>query len=481
MFRLAIVAASLLVGAASPIVADFHADPGRTAAYVMPGLDRAHAARLRRDPDFHGIVDGNVLAQPLFWQSAAHPKGLVIVATEQNHLTALDPASGEPVWDRVLGEPVPQTALPCGNIFPTGVTGGPVIDPASGTVYLAAQIEQAAGPSILAFAVGLDDGQLRPGWPLDIAAGLAAAGRPFDVLHQGQRGALALRGTTLYVPFGGRSGDCTPYRGWVIGIDVAAPRIAGAFETPGVGGGIWSVGGVVQAGGALFVSTGNTFGARDWAGGEAVLRLDPDHLARPADGFVAANWRALDATDLDLGGSNPVALDVAGRRLLVALGKDSRAYLLDRDRLGGIGGALAVRTVSLDQMRNAAAAWTSGAAGYVAIARRGSDCPRDRLGVTTLRLRPSPASIETAWCAALRGSGSPITTTTDGHAERVLWVIGADGDDRLHGFDAATGEIVFAGGGEAEHMSGLHYTTTILAAAGRLYVGAAGRIYAFRF
>lgn len=464
--------------AAALVVATFHNDTRRSGAYVMPGLDLRHAAALHSDAGFRGEVQGNVLAQPLFWRSAAHPAGLVIVATERNHVTALDPGTGMPAWDRVLGAPVAGRDLPCGNIDPLGVTGTPVLDPATGTLYLVAQT---AGPAARVFALDADSGAPRPGWPLDLAGAL---GPRFDVAHQGQRGALTLAGERLIIPFGGRSGDCGPYHGWLVAVDTRTARIDAAYATPGEGGGIWSFAGAALADGALFAATGNTFDAAVWSGGEAVLRFDPAHLAAPADDFAPADWRALDATDTDLGGSNPEPLAIGGRRLVLALGKDGKAYVLDADHLGGIGGPLLVRKVSTDQIRTSPANWTEadGVAADIAVARRGADCPPGARGFTVLRLRAAPSlSLTTAWCAPLEGAGSPITTTTDGAAERIVWVIGADGDDRLHGFAADTGAPVFSGGGPAEHMHGLHYTTTILAAARHLYVGAEDRLYAFTY
>src|ERR1700741_3488068 len=81
--------------------------------------------------------------------------------------------------------------------------------------------------------------------------------------------------------------------------------------------------------------------------------------------FTPWDWGALDERDADLGGSNPLLLKVplgevpssAGSKLLVlALGKDARAYLLDGGNLGGIGGSLASQTVSTRSIRTAPAA-----------------------------------------------------------------------------------------------------------------------------
>ncbi len=465
--------ACLLLLAAAPVTT-FHNDNRRSGAYVEPTLDTAHAARLHLDAAFHGNVHGNVLAQPLFWLSASHPAGLVVAATEENHVTALDAATGTKVWDRTLGPPVPDRELPCGNIVPLGITGTPVIDEAAGTLYAVAQIETNSGPTAQLFAIALDTGETRPSYPLDIGKSL---GPSFDVRRQGQRGALLLLEHTLIVPFGGRSGDCTPFHGWLAPLDTQTGAFRPAFSTQAIGGGIWAFGGPAAADGAVFAATGNTFGAKTWAYGEAVLRFDPASMTAPVSSFAPANWPALDADDLDLGGSTPEPLEIQDRHFLLALGKDGKAYLLDRSHLGGIGGALLAALVSIDEIRTSPANWMEGNAALVAFGRRGAACPPDRQGVTALRV--TPAAITTAWCARLDGAGSPIVTTTNGTANRILWIIGADGDDRLHGFDAGTGREIFTGGGAAERMHGLHYTATILAAANHLYVGAVDRIYAF--
>jgi len=63
------------------------------------------------------------------------------------------------------------------------------------------------------------------------------------------------------------------------------------------------------------------------------------------DFFVPASWLAMDASDLDLGGTTPVVFDLPGAvpsNLLVLFGKDQNAYLLDRDNLGGMGPPLFV-------------------------------------------------------------------------------------------------------------------------------------------
>ncbi len=170
--------------------------------------------------------------------------------------------------------------------------------------------------------------------------------------------------------------------------------------------------------------------------------------------------------------------------LLLALGKDARAYLLDRDRLGGIGGSLVSEIVSTRAIRTAPAAYPAADGVFVAFQGQGAHCPpssRGR-GLTVLQIRSgSPPSLVTAWCGALRGEGAPIVTTTDGRSNAIVWILGAEGDDRLHGYRGDTGEPLFAGGGREDAMTGLRHFQSLSATGDRLYIGADGRLYAFAF
>ena len=236
---------------------------------------------------------------------------------------------------------------------------------------------------------------------------------------------------------------------------------------------------------SLFGATGNTFGARTWSDGEAVIRLAPD-LHRPTINGISSplsDWEALDARDADLGGSNPLPLEVSGGGppLILALGKDRKAYLLDRNNLGGIGGQLAVETVSERSIITAPATYPATDGIFVALQGEGIHCPTQARGLLTEDIAGPglPSAITTAWCASVRGRGAPIVTTTDGHSNLIVWVLGAEGDNQLHGFRGDTGEPLFTGPQRA--MSGLRHFQTLIATEDRLYVAADGNIYAFRF
>jgi len=88
------------------------------------------------------------------------------------------------------------------------------------------------------------------------------------------------------------------------------------------------------------------------------------------DFFAPSDWQAFDARDADLGGTNPLPLDIptqnGNQALILALGKDGKAYLLDRHNLGGIGGSLAVETVDTHAIITAPAAYPAADGVFVA-------------------------------------------------------------------------------------------------------------------
>src|SRR5215467_1157828 len=466
----------------------YHANPNRSGNFVVAGLTWERARSLHLDENFQAQVSGHVYAQPLYWQPPGSSTWTLLVATEDATVHALDGSTGHEIWRRSLGQPVPRSSLGCGNINPLGITGTPVIDEQTAAIYLDAALSEPSGPHHRLFALSLKDGKILPGWPVDMSEVVRDGQQTFNARDQNQRGALAILDGTLYVPFGGHYGDCGNYRGWVVGVSISDPRRVTSWSTRARGGGIWAPAGISSDGKSLFVATGNTFGASSWSDGEAVFRLPAD-LRRSTDKsnfFAPPDWRALDQRDADLGGTSPVLLDMPNQNraqpLLLALGKDGKGYVLDRNNLGGIGGSLVAQSVSPAPIRTAPATFSADGAAFVAFQVPGAHCPQRGSGLTVLKIGPgSPPTMSTAWCASLRGAGSPIVTTTDGHSNPIVWIRGAEGDNRLHGFKGDTGDVLFSGGGAKEAMTGLRHFQTLIATKSRLYVAADGRVYAFAF
>ena len=476
-------------GAAQEVL-EHHQNGARTGLFVVPSLTWERARNLHRDPQFNADVSGPVYAQPLYWRPPGNARPLLLVATEQNLVYALDAETGATAWKVSLGAPVPHAALPCGNIDPLGITGTPVIDARTQTVYLDAMVRSASAraPKHMLFGLSLKDGSVLPGWPIDVEAGLSASGDRFDSSVQNQRGALTIVGETVYVPYGGHFGDCGDYRGRVVAVALRAPHTLRGWSTQAAGGGAWAPGGVSADQRGIYVVTGNTFGASAWSDGEAVVRLGFDlaFSRQPEDFFAPHNWRELDTIDADLGGANALLVTLPGAtpsELALALGKDGNAYLLNRRNLGGIGGSLAMKKVASAAIRTAPAAFPAGNEVVVAFQGNGVDCPAGTGGdLTALRIAAaSPPQLSVAWCATENGRGSPIVTTTDGKANPIVWAVGAEGDNRLHGFRGDTGAVLFGGGGAAEAMTSVRRFQTPIAAGGRLYVAADQHVYAFVF
>ena len=330
--RVVLVAAALSSSAAAQDqgVLTYHNDAARSGHYVVPGLTWDKARALRLDSLFAPRVDGHLYAQPLLWRVESN--AMLITASEDNVVQAFDGQTGNELWRRVVGTPVPRSSLPCGNISPLGITGTPVIDPASQGIYLNAAVLESNGPRHKIFGLALKDGAVLPSFPVDVADALRASGRSFTPPDQNQRAALTIVDGALYVAYSGHFGDCGDYRGWVIGVPLRDPNTIASWSTRARGGGIWAPGGISAVGREMFFATGNTFGASTWSDGEGVFRVRPglERSDNPRDFFAPSDWQALDDLDADLSGTNPVPLDVSGgngtQALILALGKNRKAF-----------------------------------------------------------------------------------------------------------------------------------------------------------
>jgi outer membrane protein assembly factor BamB len=461
-------------------VTQHHNHITRDGFYIDPGFTKTTAGALARDFAFDGTISGNVYAQPLYIESGPGGRPTILVVTESNNVYALDAANGTALWQRNVGTPVALTNLPCGNIDPLGITGTPVVDLPSRALLFDAMTTPDGGSTKkhLIFSLNIDTGAVNSGWPVDVNAVVRFGETVFDSATQNQRGALAILDGILYVPYGGHYGDCGTYHGWLVGVLLNNPASVEAWATGAPGGGSWAVGGVASDGTEPFIATGNTFGASSWAGGEAIIRFQPGPVFsyQFADYWAPANWPALDDTDTDLDGSGPLIVDAARTtppNLVVALGKDGNAYLLNRTNLGGISSPLAQAQVSTNEIIQAAATYRTAQGTFVVFCANALQLCAFRITQT------SPPGIVIAWAVNQGGQGSPFVTSSDGNNDIVVWGIGCYGDQRLRGFDGNTGALIFDGGGINELMSGTERYNTGIAAHGRIYIATDNKVYAF--
>jgi len=265
-------------------------------------------------------LDGAIYASPLVLRDATGP--LVIAATENNTVYALR-NDGSVVWSRHIGTPVDGSTLPCGNINPSGITGTPVYDPASGLV----------------FAVAFLSGHKHELVAVDAETGAVAWTRPVDApgstpTVEQQRGALLLSGGRVWIAYGGLYGDCGPYHGYLVGIATNGQGDATIYRDPTTReGGFWApTGPAANSAGHLCVPVGN--GAAMTADAkydmsDGVIALDGN--AKVVSYFAPTQWRSDNASDF---GTTGVVLLPDGTAFIN--GKSGIAYLLKQGALGGI-------------------------------------------------------------------------------------------------------------------------------------------------
>jgi outer membrane protein assembly factor BamB len=316
-------------------------------------------------------VDAPVYAQPLYFN------GTTFIATENNTVYALSSTTGSIEWSNHLGTPVQSLVPPleCNNnpqqapdIRPTiGITGTPVIDPVSGTLYVASLLN-ASGFSL--FAISTSNG--KDVWSQSISAS------GFTFMPEEQRGALALANGFVYVPFGGYSWDCVPPGpiGWVIAIPASHPGKELSFAIPTtVEGDIWAPEGVsVDSSGNIYVASGDSAN-ESFDLGNSVIKLSPEltFVNSTSNYFAATDWVYTNAKDLDLGSTGATLLS---KGLVFSIGKDGIGYVLNASNLGGIGG----------QLYNATVCGPSGAWGSTAYSNGIIYVPCGNLGLHALSL-----------------------------------------------------------------------------------------------
>ncbi len=274
---------------------------------------------------YQTTVDGAVYTQPLVQTGvtvasgvntaagAAGAHDIVLVATENDSVYALDTVSGAILWKRSFLDTTNPTgdtnntlnataitAIPyadtnSGDINPViGITGTPVIDPTTQVAYVVANTKETIGGAAhyvqRLHAINLADGtdKVAPYLLGDTTNGNTnntqiydygtgdgsvtdpynGTGKPvvqFNALRENQRTGLDLENGSVYVEWASH-GDNGPYHGWVTRFDVsnlstAGIKLTGVLDTSpnGYEAGIWQGGGKLSfdSSGAFYLITGN--------------------------------------------------------------------------------------------------------------------------------------------------------------------------------------------------------------------------------
>lgn len=272
-------------------------------------------------------VDGQVYAQPLYLSSVQITSGtqqgthsVVYMATEHDSLYAIDSRGGNVLWKtsfldttnavvNKLGAAtittVPQGDIISGDLVPEiGITSTPVIDRATGLLYLLAKTKQSftgsstphyvqtlyevnvqSGAVVRSTVIGdtgysggtytyrtVDVGKGIDPYVVGTGSGAVTVGGQsrvyFNGLREFNRSGLVLNNGNVYIGFASH-GDNGPYHGELLRYSTSTLALTGIINTtPNSGegeGGIWMGGGIpaIDANGDLYVVTGN--GAFDGA------------------------------------------------------------------------------------------------------------------------------------------------------------------------------------------------------------------------
>lgn len=411
-------------------------------------------------------VEGQVYGQPLYLPSLAISGGVhnvVFVATEHDVVYAFDAdsASGAnqtPLWQVSLvgaGETTASVAdvLNCNAISPeVGITGTPVIDPPTNTLYVVALTARATQVIQRLHALDVTTGAERPGSPIVITASVPGTASGFfssgptvefqPEFYKNRAGLLLLNGV-VYTAWGSQC-DFWAYHGWIIAYDAKDLHQVAVFNTtPNAYQGSFWMGGAAPAadedGNIYAVSANGQFDANtnglDYA--DSVLKLSSPGLA-VLDYFTPFNQIDLESKDLDLGSSTAILLpDLAGSKahphLLVTAGKEGRIYLIDRDRLGRF---QASDDSQIVQSLSGVIKSLFGGPAYfnntLYFAAAYDTLKAFPISEARIAISPSSHSSEVFGYAG----GVPIVTA-NGSSNGIVWVVEASSGGTLHAYDAS--------------------------------------------
>jgi Legume lectin domain/Chitobiase/beta-hexosaminidase C-terminal domain/Bacterial lectin len=330
---------------------------------------------------FSQTVDGFVYAQPLYLPNVSiggQSHNVMFIATEHDSVYAFDAdsnggADASPLWFASLlttahgaaagATTVPSSDLGTDIVPEVGITGTPVIDPPSGTLYVVSKTLEGSAFVQRLHALDVTSGAEKFGGPVVITATVSGTGNGssggtiiFDSEWENQRPGLLLLNDIIYIGFAAH-GDNGPWHGWILGYKAQTLKQTGAYcaSPNGVGSGFWMSGAALAAEvidpvnhpyGRMFVATGNgdytatkPYGVNmDY--GDSILNLDlTNGVPTVQDEFTPEGQAQLDANDGDLGAGGllivPTQTSGSVPHLLVQAGKSGEVYLLNRENLGG--------------------------------------------------------------------------------------------------------------------------------------------------
>ena len=474
-------------------------------------------------------VDGYVYTEPLYVPNMVIPgqgtHNVVIVATEHDTVYAFDAdgnlgTNGGMLWHTNLGISALCAnqnvfgARYCGNCYPdivpeVGVTGTPVIDPATGTLYLDVFTREVTTTTNFyhrIHALNITNGQEQSYSPIVVTASVPGTGRDssggvmtFNPAQCNERPALTLAGGVLYVAYAGYA-DTDPYHGWVIGYNAtnlvqltnyvfnSTPNATVAtFGANAAEGGIWMGGNglCVDANTNLYFETGNGSFDGNTGGGnyaDSFMKLSTTNKFVLSDYFTPYNQLTLANADTDLGACGPVLLpDSAGStnhpHLIIGTGKSGTLYLLDRDNMGHYNGTDGVNgndnNIVQSVIGATAQTWSSPVYFNHQIYLQPSSAAMRAFAITNGQITTPAASVATTSFGTY--NGGPVVSA-NGTSNGIVWVLNGaagTGTEVLYAYNATNISQQLYNSSQLSRDtvgSGIKMTTPTVAN-GKVYVG----------
>src|SRR5579871_3020666 len=333
-------AALLLVASASNAqnVTTQHYDNTRSGSYTFETqltpstVTPSNFSRL-----FSQSVDGQIYAQPLYMQNvtiSGTVHNVIFVATENDTVYAFDAdtsggTNASPLWKASMltsahGAASGATAIPQADVSTTditpiiGITGTPVINPSTNTIYLVSASKENGSYAQRLHALDITSGAEKFGGPVLLSGSVPGNGNgssngtlTFDQKWHNNRAGLLLLNGIIYIAFASH-GDNGPWHGWILAYNAATLKQTSVWcsSENGIGAGIWMSGSGIASdnlnptgnspGGRLFVATGNgTFDAttpytNNMDYGDSIVRLHLNNgVMTVADDFTPLNQSSL--------------------------------------------------------------------------------------------------------------------------------------------------------------------------------------------
>jgi hypothetical protein len=453
-------------------------DNARTGANLHETLlTPANVASAQFGKRFSLPLDGDPFAQPLIVPNVpipAHGTHTVLyIATQHDSVYAFDAThASDPLWHvNFLRPRIETTVTPAELGCPLiareiGITATPVIDLATGTLYVVARSAEHGGLRRVRYvqrlhALSIENGAEKFGGPVEINA------PGFDTLRQNARAGLLLTNGQIVITWGSAC-DVMPYSGWVMAYDARTLRRTAVFNASPHSGesGIWQSGmaPATDAAGNIYLSTGNGKLTADRDHGQSVLKLhfEAGHLGL-LDCFTPRDHEALSANDIDIGSGGPLLLP----HLLLTGGKNGVLHVFDPDHLSH-----PLQTVNLGHAIYSAPAYWNG---HVYIAASGDVVSDFHLDRGRLPDKPSVTGRR-----RFDSRGGTPTISADADRNAIVWLLESKPWNTdsgppavLHAYDAAdVARELFSSDAHPRDRAGSAVRFTMPAVfGGRVYIG----------